>query len=132
MKLNAKVVNPGHAEGQAFVLDVPFSFIGDLDGETGRFNVAGHPMFGEIVAGRILVCPTGKGGTIAPYIAYRAWKNGKAPAAILCDEVEPILCECALAIGIPLLVASDQSFVAAIQTGQSVTVTEDGVCVAEN
>jgi uncharacterized protein len=129
MKLKGKVINPGNVEGEAFVLDVPFSFIGDLDGETGRFSVVGHPMFGENLANKILVCPTGKGGTIAPYIAYRAWKNGKAPAAILCDEVEPILCECALAIGIPLMVSSDQSFVATIQTGQSLTISEDEVSV---
>lgn len=132
MKLKGKVINPGRAEGEAFVLDVPFSFIGDLDGETGKFNVAGHPMYGEIMADRILVCPTGKGGTIAPYVAYKAWKNGKTPAAILCDEVEPILCECALAIGIPLIVASEQSFVKTIQNGQVVTITEDTVSVAEN
>jgi predicted aconitase with swiveling domain len=129
MKLKGRAINPGHAKGQAFVLDVPFSFIGDLDPDTGRFSVVSHPMFGEVLADKILVCPTGKGGTIAQFVAYQTWKNGKAPAAILCDEVEPILCECALVINIPLLASFDESPVRTIQTGQFVTINGDEVSV---
>ena len=76
MKIKGRIINGGEAIGKAFVLDIPFSFIGDFDLQTGTLAVENHPLFGKSLAGRILVCPTGKGGTIAPFIAYQAKKNG--------------------------------------------------------
>ena len=79
MKMKGRIVNGGNAAGQAVVLDVPFSFIGDFDPNSGKITVRNHAMFGESIARKILVYPTGKGGTIAPFIAYEAMKKGNAP-----------------------------------------------------
>lgn len=103
MELQGRVINPGKAEGSAVVFDTPFSFIGDIDPNTGELTMQGHPLAGMSLAGKILVFPTGKGGTIAPFIIYEAQKNGKAPSAILCDQVEPITAECAMTINIPMM-----------------------------
>jgi predicted aconitase with swiveling domain len=84
-------------------------------------------MFGESIAGKILVCPTGKGGTIAPFIAYEAMKKGKAPAGILCRKADPILCESALAIDIPMLDSFDEDLFRVIQTGQAVSIENGDV-----
>jgi predicted aconitase with swiveling domain len=129
MKLKGRIINGGHAEGEAFVLDAPFSLIGDFDPETGKFAVEGHPLFGKSLANKILVCPTGKGGTIAPFIAYQAWKNGTAPAAVLCHKADPILCESALTINIPVLDSFDLNPVENIKAGQFVSVRGDEVTV---
>jgi phosphomecalonate degydratase small subunit len=130
MKLKGRVINGGEAKGEAIVLDVPFSFIGDFDPVTGKLAMEGHPLFGETIAGRILVCPTGKGGTIAPFIAYEAKKNGKAPAAIICEKAEPLLCESAIAIDIPILDRFDRNPVDVIKTGQTVVVKDNEISVA--
>lgn len=127
MELKGRAITGGEAEGAAFVLDVPFSFIGDFDPETGNFVVEGHPLFGQSLAGKILVCPTGKGGTIAPFIAYQAMKKGNAPIAIVCEEAEPLLCESAMAINIPILDGFSRSPVEAIRTGQALRVNGDTV-----
>lgn len=129
MKLKGRIINGGHAEGEAFVLDTAFSLIGDFDPETGKYAVEGHPLFGKSLANKILVCPTGKGGTIAPFIAYQAWKNGTAPAAVLCQKADPILCESALTINIPVLDSFDLNVVENIKTGQHVSVRDDEVIV---
>jgi predicted aconitase with swiveling domain len=131
MKMKGRVINGGNASGEALVLDVPFSFIGDFDPETGKLTILNHPLFGKSLANKILVCPTGKGGTIAPFIAYRAWKNGNAPIAILCEKVEPILCESALVINIPILDSFDANPVEKIMSGQHVSINDDEVEVAE-
>ncbi len=131
MKMKGRVINGGNASGEALVLDVPFSFIGDFDPDTGKLTILNHPLFGKSLANKILVCPTGKGGTIAPFIAYQAKKKGNAPAAIICKKVEPILCESALAINIPILDSLSEDPVQRIQTGQFISIEDDEVSVAE-
>ena len=131
MKLKGRVINGGNASGEALVLDVPFSFIGDFDPDTGKITILNHPLFGKSLANKILVCPTGKGGTIAPFIAYQAMKKGNAPAAILCRKVEPILCESALAVDIPVLDCFLEDLLQVIKTGQSVRIENDLVFVDE-
>ena len=129
MKIKGRVINGGKVKGEAVVLDVPFSFIGDFDPNTGKLAIEGHPLFGESLANKILVCPTGKGGTIAPFIAYQAWQKGNAPAAILCEKAEPLLCESAIAIDIPILDCFDENPVETITTGQSISIKNDEVIV---
>jgi predicted aconitase with swiveling domain len=47
MKMRGRIVNAGNVAGQAVVLDVPFSFIGDFDPNTGNITIPNHPLFGE-------------------------------------------------------------------------------------
>jgi predicted aconitase with swiveling domain len=129
MRIKGRVINGGKVKAEAVVLDVPFSFIGDFDPDTGKLAIEGHPLFGESLANKILVCPTGKGGTIAPFIAYQAWQKGNAPAGILCEKAEPLLCESAIAINIPILDGFDESPVETITTGQTVSISEAEVSV---
>jgi len=131
MELKGRAITGGSAEGTAFVLDIPFSFIGDFDPANGNLAVEGHPLFGQSMAGKILVCPTGKGGTIAPFIAYEAMKKGNAPVAIVCQRAEPILCESAMAIDIPILDGFPLNPVEVIRTGQSVSIDGNRVEVKE-
>ena len=131
MKLKGRVINGGTVQGEAFVLDTAFSFIGDFDPNTGKLAIQGHPLFGKSLAGKVLVCPTGKGGTIAPFIAYQAWKQNNAPAAILCQKAEPLLCESALTINIPILDNFNENPVAKIKTGQMLSINQDEVTVEE-
>jgi len=131
MKLKGRVINGGSVKAEAFVLSVPFSFIGDFDPATGKLTIEGHPLYGKSLANKVLVCPTGKGGTIAPFIAYQALKKGNAPAAILCEKADPLLCESAIAINIPILDRFDKNPVASIKTGQSVSIQNDEVIIGE-
>lgn len=129
MNLKGRVVSEGDASGDAVVLEGAFSLIGDFEASTGILLVKGHPMQGQSLAGKVLVCTTGKGGTIAPFIAYQAKQAGKAPAAILCDVADPILVESALVSGIPLLDRLDPSPVKTIKTGQKVRIAGGEVTV---
>lgn len=129
MKLSGRVINGKAVQGEAFSVDVPFSFIGDFDPHTGCYEVEGHPLYGQSIANKILVCPTGKGGTIAPFIAYDAMKKGNAPAAILCVKADPILCESALVIDIPILDGFSDDLVRLIETGRIVSISGGEVSV---
>lgn len=129
-KLNVKVLNPGRASGEAVVFQTPFSFIGDMSPETGEVTMAGSPLFGQCLKGKILVFPTGRGGTIAPFILYRAVKSGVGPAAILCDHADMLTLECALAAGIPIADGLDGGITAQIKTGDMLKLNESSCIVS--
>lgn len=127
-KLNVKVLNPGRAGGEAVVFQTPFSFIGDMSPETGEVTMAGSPLFGQCLKGKILVFPTGRGGTIAPFILYRAVKSGVGPAAILCDHADMLTLECALAAGIPIADGFEGGITAQIKTGDKIEL-DGATCI---
>jgi predicted aconitase with swiveling domain len=129
--LRGRVINGGVACGEAFVLEEPFSFIGDFDPETGVMNSQKPGLVGQSIANKILVFPIGKGGTIAPWVAYEAAKNKNAPLAILCQQAEPITCEVAITIDIPLLDSFEVNIVQTLKTGQRIKIDGNTVSILE-
>jgi predicted aconitase with swiveling domain len=89
-KLIGRKIYPGCVEGQALVTRMGISFFGGVDPDTGRVVEKGHELEGQSITGKILVFPSGKGSTVGSYTLYRLKLNGKAPAAIINAECEPI------------------------------------------
>jgi predicted aconitase with swiveling domain len=90
MILNGRCIFRGQAAGQTLCTSMGISFFGGVDPDTGVVVEKGHELFGQSIAGKVLVFPTGKGSTVGSYTLYRLKKNGVAPAAILNAECEPI------------------------------------------
>lgn len=90
MKLHARPIYKGQAEGEALVTSQGISFFGGVDPETGIIVERGHELEGQCIAGKIFVFPSGKGSTVGSYTLYRLKRNGKAPAAIINAECETI------------------------------------------
>jgi len=99
--LRGRTIHPGRAEGEALVSRMGISFFGGVDPETGIVVEKGHDLEGRCVAGRVLVFPAGKGSTVGSYTLYRLSKAGKAPAAILNADCEPITAVGCILAGIP-------------------------------
>jgi len=124
VKLKGRVIKEGKASGLALVSPEPISFFGMVDAETGEVIEQGHPLQGEVVAGRVLVFPTGKGSTVGSYILYRLAKAGRAPAAIINAESEPIVAVGAIISDIPMV---DQVDITEVSPGDPVLVDGDEV-----
>jgi predicted aconitase with swiveling domain len=101
--LHGRGLSRGTGRGPVLVSPEPISFLGGVDPETGRVIERGHPLFGQGVAGRILVFPHGKGSTVGSYVLYALARNGKAPAGMVNTEAEPIIVTGAIIAGIPLV-----------------------------
>jgi Uncharacterized conserved protein len=123
--LSGKTLNGGYAKAEAVVVDVPFSFIGDMNPDTGELTMTGHPLFGTVLRNKVLVIPTGRGGTIAPYIAYHAHKKGNAPAALLCNKADFLTLEAALTIDIPVMESFSADITRQIANGSIVEVNAE-------
>lgn len=127
VEMTGRIIKSGRGEGLALVSTEPLGFLGGVDPDTGRVVEVGHPLEGEIVAGRVLVFPTGKGSTVGSYTLYRMAKAGTAPVAILNAESEPIVAVGAIMAGIPMV---DQVDLGQVRTGDWVRVDGDRVVVS--
>ncbi len=119
MKLKGRKVYKGVAEGEAIVTKDGISFYGGVDPETGRVVEVGHELEGQIITGKVLVFPTGKGSTVGSYTMYRMKKNNTAPVAIVNKEIDTIIAVGCIISEIPCV---DKINIDDIKTGQYLIV----------
>lgn len=118
--------------GTALAADVPLSFWGGYDPDTGAIIDQRHPLAGERAAGSILVIPVGRGSCSGSGVLFESIRNGMAPAAIIMSQVDPIIGLGAI-LGDELLGAAPAVIVLEeidrrmIATGDAVTITLEGM-----
>jgi len=117
MILKGKTVKKGIVEGEAIVSQLPFSYLGDLNPETGTVAPKGHDLEGQSIADKIFVFATGKGSTVGPNVAAMAKQLGNAPKGMICVEVEPVMAMVAIRNDIPMVHKLDQNPLEVIKTG---------------
>jgi len=84
-----------------------------------------HELFGQSVAGRVLIFPCGKGSTVGSYVIYQLKRLNLAPAAMINLRSEPIVAVGAIISGIPLVDRVPEA-VMRIKSGTWVEVDADG------
>lgn len=89
--LQAKCLVPGTADGRLAVLTAPLSLWGGLDLESGKVADVNHPQHGEVIAGRILVMPGGRGSSSSSSVLLESARLGIQPKAIVITDCDPIL-----------------------------------------
>ena len=124
-------VAAGSAQGEALVSDIPLSFWGGFDPETGVIIDQRHPLVGHKAAGRVLVLPSGRGSCSGSGVLLEAIRSGTAPAAILTSHLDPIIgLGCVLGDELyascpPMIVISEQDRTQ-ITSGDLIAVDERG------
>ena len=103
MEVKARPISKGRGTGEVLISREPFSFLGGVDPKTGIVIEKGHELEGKSVAGKVMVFPHGKGSTVGSYVILGLAKNGKAPAAIINLEAEPIIAVGAILSKIPMV-----------------------------
>jgi len=120
---------PGTATGPVVVLDEPLSMWGGLDPETGELIDRRHPQSGAMLAGCILVLPSGRGSSSSASVLAEAIRLGTAPMAIVLAESDDIILLGALVArelyGLvhPVVVADEVTY-RSLQTGERVTIAD--------
>jgi len=103
VRIRGRVISKGYAEGEVVVSRRKFSFLGDVDVESGVVVANDSDIEGESIANKIFVFPYGRGSTVGTYVLLRMKKKGTAPKAIINVETEPIIAVGAIIAGIPLM-----------------------------
>jgi predicted aconitase with swiveling domain len=81
----------GEAAGIALVLDEPLSFWGGLDAASGAIIDRHHPQRGDVVSGRVLVMPAGRGSSSSSSVLAEAIRAGTGPVAIVLRTADTIV-----------------------------------------
>ncbi len=125
IRIKAKTVMAGTAEGEAIVSKTAISFTGGMDPDSGIIREPGHELEGQCVAGRILVFPSGKGSTTGSWQYYAAYKRGFTPKGIINVKAEGVVAISAIITGTPMVHEPDQDPIEVIQTGDFVRIDAD-------
>jgi predicted aconitase with swiveling domain len=121
----------GKAQGIALVSSEPLSMWGGLNPETGEIIDRRHPLSGEIVTGRILVLPHGRGSCSASGVLFESIRNETSPVGIIVSRLDPIIGLGAILgeevyrriIPVTLISPSDSKL---IESGVTTTMLDDG------
>ena len=81
----------GFASGQAITTGEPISMWGGLDHATGKVIDRHHSLYGQVLTGRILVLPCGRGSCSASGVLLESIRNETSPAGIIVSQIDPIL-----------------------------------------
>jgi uncharacterized protein len=90
-RMPATCLAEGTAEGPTTVLAGALSFWGGFDLATGRIVDRSHDACGQLLTGRVLVMPSGRGSSSASSVLAEAIRVQTAPAGILLAEPDSIL-----------------------------------------
>lgn len=122
MKIKCRTISRGVAEGEVLLTHDAISFLGNVDPETGEIVEPRHELYGQSIAGKVLVFPHGKGSTVGSYVIYQLFKNGVAPAAMINLESEPIVAVGAIISEVPLVDRPEKDPYKVLKNGDMIAV----------
>jgi predicted aconitase with swiveling domain len=134
IEIPVRTLCEGVAEGQPVVLTTPLSFWGGFDVATGRIIDRSHPSFGEVLSGRIVIMPVGRGSSSGSSILAEAIRRRTAPAGLILTDPDPILTVGAIVAqklygrSIPIVVCPDLANVHGLRL---LRITNRAICVCE-
>src|SRR5262245_4424393 len=111
--IHVEHVVEGTAAGIAISSDMPLSFWGGFDPDSGKIIDRQHPLAGVTATDKVLVIPSGRGSCSGSGTVLEALRNGTAPAAIVLSTIDPIICLGAIlgdelyGLRLPVVVAAD-------------------------
>ncbi len=110
-------------QGKALVTDVPITYLGYVNRDTGVIEEPGHPLDGIAISDTILIYPKGSGSTVAPFILMGLIYTGKGPRAIVNRDVCPLTLPAASLLNVPYAHGFEQDPCLEINSGDEVEMS---------
>ena len=108
------------AEGVALVCEEGFSARYDDDRYSGVISRETHPLYGQSIAGRIVVFRTSKGGVAASWMTLDMVERGTCPAGLIFGRTNPVMVQGAVLANVALMHELQPDPLATIRTGDTV------------
>ncbi len=125
LKLTGRKIVGGVVEGEALVTKDHISGWGGIDPRTGTVIEVRHQLRGVSFAGKVLVFPGAKGSSGWSAMFHSTRMYGKAPAAMLFNEMTTKIALGAVVTHAPAMTDFDQNPLEVIETGDWVKVDAD-------
>jgi len=101
--VKCRCIVSGIGNGEAMISSEAMCFY-LCDPKTGKVIEKGHDLFGKNVAGKVLVIKSGKGSSVVMIDGlYQLKMNNNLPAAIIVENIEPVLVSSAFVVGVPIV-----------------------------
>ena len=100
--------------------DVPITFLGFVNRNTGVIEEEGHPLNGQSMANKILIFPKGSGSTVAPYVLLGLFYNGNGPIAIINTDLDQQTIPACSLLGIPYAHSFDDNPCQTVNNGEKI------------
>ena len=107
-------------EGEALVTDVPITFLGFVNRNTGVIEEEGHPINGQSMANKILIFPKGSGSSVAPYVLLGLFYKDKGPIAIINTDLDQQTIPACSLLGVPYAHSFDDNPCQAVNNGDKI------------
>ncbi|HEY5755871.1 MAG TPA: DUF126 domain-containing protein [Steroidobacter sp.] len=91
MIAEARALTSGSQEGRLLLLDTPLSLWGGVDLQSSEIVDVTHPQRGTLIANRILAMHATRGSSSSSSALVEIARVGRAPAAIILGQYDPIL-----------------------------------------
>jgi predicted aconitase with swiveling domain len=112
--------------GKALVTDVPITYLGYVNSDTGFIEEPGHPLDGHSIEDTVLIYPKGSGSTVAPFVLMGLIYTGKGPIAIVNRDVCPLTLPAASLLKVPYAHGFDSDPTMEVNTGDDVEISLSG------
>ena len=113
-------------EGIAMVTDVPITYLGYVNRDSGVIEEVGHPLDGQAIEDKILIYPKGSGSTVAPYVLMGLIYTGKGPRAIVNRDVCSLTLPACSLLDMPYSHGFDEDPCLAVNDGDKIKVSKVG------
>ncbi len=129
--IRCNTVLKGIAEGEALITRQPICLYDSLDPKSGLIINKRHELYGENVAGKVLVFPYGIGSSTSSATILEASRCGKAPKAVINLKTEPVIAAGGILSGklhgkiIPIVDKPETNPMEVIENGDIVMVDAD-------
>ena len=109
--------------GKALVTDVPITYLGYVNRDTGVIEEPGHPLDGVPIKDTILIYPKGSGSTVAPFVLMGLIYTDFGPTAIVNRDVCTLTLPAASLLGVPYAHGFENDPIMGVNTGDEVSLT---------
>ena len=120
--LQGEGVTKGEAEGVALVTRQAIAFNLGVDERTGIVVEKGHELEGQLIAGKVLVFPGGKGSTASSFSLLQLASLGLGPIALVNSQSDAVIAAGAVLAAIPLVHRCGGNAIDSIKSGDRVRV----------
>ncbi len=112
--------NKWSVKGTALVTDVPITYLGYVNRDTGVIEEPGHPLDGQSIEDTILIYPKGSGSTVAPFVLMGLIYTGKGPKAIINNDVCPLTLPACSLLNLPYAYDMSKDLCIEVNTGDEI------------
>ena len=134
--IQGEALTSGSARGPVLFSDTALSFWGGVGPTTGEVIDRHHPLSGQIITGKVLAIPNGRGSCTGSSVLMEVILNGKGPAALVLEQADEILAlgaivaELVFGRALPVVSVGSAAFASLRDAGWAEVLADGRVCLS--